>query len=310
MRILLLGGSGFVGRHLVETFRDSGHDLRTASRATGLDLTDEAATVQAFRDVAPDVVVNCAALVGSLNFVTRNATEVLDRNLRIILNVYQAARLAAPSAVLVNPVANCAYPGDMDVYREDNLWSGPPHRSVLAYGTTRRVMLVASECHALQHGLRSVNFLVPNMYGPFDSTDPDKAHALNALVSRLVKARAESRASVEVWGTGSPVREWLYAGDFARVVREAIDRLADEPFDRPLNIGQRQGWSIREIVEVLAEELGFSGEIAWDRTRPDGAPRKVMDDTRFREAFPDFVFTDLREGIRRTIAYYRSIIPY
>jgi GDP-L-fucose synthase len=310
MRILLLGGSGFAGQNVQQAFRDTGHILLSQSRATGLDLTDQSATVAAFRDFAPDVVLNCAAVVGSLNYVTQKAAEVVDSNLRMILNVYRATQLAAPRAVVVNPVANCAFPGDLEVYREDDLWAGEPHQSVLSYGSTRRMMVVVSQCYGMQHGVRSVNLFVPNMYGPFDSTDPNKSHAMNALVSKLVKARAEGLSRFEVWGTGAPVREWLYAGDFARVLLETLGRIGTEPFDHPINIGQRHGWSVREIVDVLVDELGFTGEVAWDRTRPDGAPRKVMDDARFRKFFPDFAFTGLRDGIRKTIAYYESVYPY
>jgi len=133
---------------------------------------------------------------------------------------------------------------------------------------------------------------------------------MNALVSKLVKARTEGLNRFDVWGTGVAVREWLFAPDFARVVTEVVARLGTDRFDQPFSVAQKHGWSVREIVDTLVDELGFDGEIAWDRTKPDGAPRKVMDDARFRSLFPEFRFTGLREGIRQTVAFYRSAYPY
>jgi GDP-L-fucose synthase len=310
MRVLLLGASGFVGRNVVHAFRDSGHDLVPRSRRDGMDLTETAATIEAVRAIAPDVVINCAAVVGSLNYVTEKAADVVDANMRMILNVYRAVAEAAPRAVIVNPVANCAFPGDLEVYREDLFWAGEPHRSVLSYGSTRRMMVVASQCYAWQHGVRSVNLFVPNMYGPNDSTDPNKAHALNALVSKLVKARAERLPEFVVWGTGAPIREWLFAPDFARVLLDVVGRLDRDPFDAPVNVGQKHGLTVREIVDILVAELGYGGRVVWDREKPDGAPRKVMDDRLFRERFPDFRFTALKDGIRATVGFYESVYPY
>jgi GDP-L-fucose synthase len=310
MRILLLGASGFVGRNVVPELAGSGHELVPRSRRDGLDLTDTAATVAAVRAIAPDAVVNLAAVVGSLNYVTEKAAQVVDANLRMILNVYRAVAEAAPRAVVVNPVANCAYPGDLEVYSEDLFWAGEPHRSVLSYGSTRRMMVVASQCYAWQHGLRSVNLFVPNMYGPHDSTDPNKAHAMNALVSKLVKARREGLPEFPVWGTGAPIREWLYAPDFARVLLEVLGRLDSDAFDEPVNVGQKHGLSVREIVDLLVAELGYEGRVTWDLSKPDGAPRKVMDDARFRKHFPDFRFTALKDGIGATVRYYESVYPY
>jgi len=172
------------------------------------------------------------------------------------------------------------------------------------------MMVVLGECYARQYGIRTVNFLVPNMYGPYDSANPDKAHALNALVAKVVKAVNEGRKSVQVWGTGTAIREWLYAPDFARFVIEAMERLREDAFVDPLNVAQNSGHSVSDIVQIITEEAEFAGEIDWDRSKPDGASCKVMDDTRFRSVFPDFAFTDFRMGIRQTMEYYRSVYPY
>lgn len=310
MKILILGGHGFVGKNVVEILRNSQHKNFSLSRRDGLDLTDYQITKRYFSEIKPEIIINCAALVGSLNYVTQQAAEIVDINMRMILNMYKAAHRAFPGAVLINPVANCAFPGELETYTEDSLWKGKIHQSVLSYGSTRRMMTVISECYKMQYGFRSMNFLVPNMYGPYDSTDPNKAHALNALISKMVKAKKENKKEIEVWGSGIAIREWLYAKDCAAIFAEAVKKKGDYGFAESINIGQNFGLSIRELVEIIIKETGFKGSAVWNREMPDGAPRKVMDDTRFRKVFSEFKFTNFQTGIRETIKYYESIYPY
>jgi GDP-L-fucose synthase len=310
MKILVVGGNGFVGSNVVKVLCAAGHDVVSRSRSNRLDLLDYDATSNSLAEIEPAVIVNCAAVVGSLNYVTERAAEVVDQNLRMILNLYRAVQQVVPKSVIVNPVANCAYPGNLDSYREDLFWAGELHPSVLSYGGTRRMMIVIGDCYRMQYGVQSLNFIVPNMYGPYDSTDPNKAHALNALASKLIKSKLEGRSEFVVWGTGAPIREWLFAGDFARLLTIALTRLGGPEFNRPMNIAQNCGLSVRQIVDILVEETEYEGNILWDQTKQDGAPKKVMEDTLFRQAFPEFQFTELRDGIRETIQYYNSLYPY
>jgi GDP-L-fucose synthase len=310
MNVLVLGGHGFVGRNVVEVFKNSNHEVSSLSRRDGLDLTDYSITKKYFKKINPEIIINCAAKVGSLNYVTQEAAEVFDVNMRMLLNMYKVTQEITPKAVIINPVGNCAFPGSLKIYREDLLWNGEVHKSVLSYGSTRRMILVLSECYSMQYGLRSINFFVPNMYGPYDSTNPDKAHALNALISKVVKIQKQDKKEMEVWGSGIAIREWLFAKDFARILLETIERINDESFDRPVSIAQNYGLSVKEILDIIIKETGFSGIINWNRNMPDGAPCKIMDDTRFRKVFPNFKFTELVEGIRETIKYYESIYPY
>lgn len=309
MKTLVLGGTGFVGCNMVKTLRKAGIDTASASRAEGTDLRDVEQARRLFAETAPDIVVNCAAHVGSLNYVTQYAADVVTDNLRLLLGIYEGLQKECPKAVLINPIANCAYPATGDTFEEDQWWNGHLHRSVLSYGSTRRMMWCLGECFQMQHQLRSIHFLVPNMYGPNDSTDPNKTHALNALVCKFVKADVEGQEEITIWGTGVAVREWLYAGDFARVVLEVIQRpnLAAE-LNEPINIGQKFGLSVRELVDLITGHMKFKGRTVYDHNMPDGAPRKVMDDRRFRKVFPDFEFTSLADGIEETIRYYKSIL--
>ena len=307
---LVLGGSGFVGRNVCAALAKRYIAHEVASRSTGADLrnTDEVAAL--LTAVKPTVIVNCAAHVGSLNYVSEQAADVISDNARMSLALYEGIARSDSSIRVINPVANCAYPATAETFVEDNWWAGQLHRSVFSYGLSRRFMWGVGECYAMQRGIRTVSLLVPNMYGPFDSTDPNKAHALNALISKFVKAQEEKQQEMVIWGTGIAIREWLFAEDFGRIVGEVIDTPGILGLDEPVNVGQNFGLSVRELVSLIQSKFAFEGVLRFDPTKPDGAPRKVMDDRRFRRVFPKFEFTDFGVGIARTIDFYRSSYPY
>lgn len=304
-RVAILGGTGFAGRNVRDELESAGFHIGVFSRTTGCDLCDLPtvwARLDAFR---PTHIVNCAAHVGSVNYVTDFAAQVVDQNMRMLLNVYRIAEQMRET-LIINPIANCAYPGILDKYDEDSFWAGPIHPSVLSYGSTRRMMEVLARCYHAQYGVRSANVIVPNMYGPFDSTNPNKTHALNALIIKFVKAVKAGDSSVEVWGTGKPIREWLYVKDFARVVRRIIE--SREDYLAPVNVGQNHGLSVDELVAIVCDALDYRGEIVKNTRFPDGSPKKVMSDRLFRLRFPDFTFTPFETGVAETIAYYQSIL--
>jgi len=304
-RVAVLGGMGFAGRSVLDELNAAGICAQGFSRRTGCDLLDEPRALAALRSFRPSHVVNCAAVVGSVNYAEEFAADVIDVNTRLVLNTYRVAERLA-SVVMVNLVANCVYPGTMDLYEESRLWDGPTHPSVQSYGESRRLLLALADCYHRQKGLLSVNLLVPNMYGPYDSTDPNKTHALNALALKFVSAVQREAAQVDVWGTGRPIREWLFVRDMARVVRQVIDEGAQWP--EPVNIAQKQGFTITELVDLVREATGYKGSIAYNVAYGDGAPQKIMDDRRFRARFPSFAFTPIRTGIEATLDYYRTIV--
>src|SRR5262245_33088373 len=235
-KILVLGGTGFVGRSVSDALGEANLPYRSASRSGGVDLRSPEATRALLREDPPAIIVNCAAHVGSLNYVSEQAAEVISDNTRMILAIYEAVAAECPHALIINPVANCAYPATADTFTEARWWDGHLHRSVFSYGSTRRLLWSVGECFQMQHGIRSVYFLVPNMYGPYDSVDPNKAHALNALVAKFVKAKATGQREIVIWGTGIAVREWLFAPDFARAVLEVIREPSRPGLQEPLNI--------------------------------------------------------------------------
>lgn len=304
-RIAILGGTGFVGTNIREELEKDTIEVEVFSRTTGCDLKDIQSAWRAIDAFRPSVIINCAAIVGSVNYVSDFAADVIDDNMRIIMNTYKIAQ-KMHDTVIINPVANCGYPGEMDVYEETKFWDGPIHSSVLSYGSTRRMMLAFSECYRKQYGVRSVNLIVPNIYGPHDSTNPNKTHALNALVIKFVKAIKQSLNSIEIWGTGKPIREWLYVKDFARIVRQIIKSGRFMP--DAVNIAQNHGETVIDLVDILVELTGYSGNILYNTKYQDGAPKKVMNDELFKREFPEFMFTDIKQGINQTIKYYKQIL--
>ena len=310
MKIVLFGASGFAGRNVADMLRSHGVDFVGASLSTGLDLRDPAATAAFLRAQQPTHIINCAAHVGSLNYVTEKAATVVADNSRMVLGMYEAVAQECPQALVINPIANCAYPATADIFREDEWWNGHLHRSVLSYGTSRRLLWAVAECFQLQYGVRSIHLLTPNMYGPYDSTDPNKAHALNALISKFVKAEHTGQPELPVWGTGVAIREWLYAPDFGRLVWDVLQNPDRAGLEQPTNLAQNDGLSVKELVTIIQSKFDYRGKLTWDATKPDGAPKKVMDDTKFRQVFPEFKFTDFEDGIAQTVKYYESVFPY
>ncbi|OFX56513.1 MAG: hypothetical protein A2046_14220 [Bacteroidetes bacterium GWA2_30_7] len=309
-KILLLGATGFVGNNVSKLLIKEDLSFEITSKTNGTDLCNLEQTLLLFSSIKPDIIINCAAHVGSLNYVTENAAKVMLDNSMMILNMYEAISKVNTEAIIINPIANCAYPSKADTFIEDHWWDGHLHRSVLSYGATRRFLWTVGESYSMQYNIRSINLLVPNMYGPFDSTNPNKAHALNALISKFVKAEKLAQNEIEIWGTGVAIREWLYVEDFAKIIINIIKNPNIIGLSEPINIAQNFGLSVKELVFIISNYYKNKFQLNWNHNMPDGAPKKVMDDTKFKKVFKDFQFTDFKLGIKNTIDYYQSIYPY
>lgn len=304
MKIMVLGGHGFVGKNVVEILRDSEHELFPLSRRDGFDLTDYASTKKQFLEAQPDVIINCAAHVGSLHYVTEYAADVIDDNVQLILNLYRAVSEVCPDAKIINPISNCSYPGDANIHIESEWWNGPVHKSVWSFANAKRMWAVVSACYYMQYNTRTINFLVANSYGPGDYTDPNKTHALNGMIIRMLQAKRENQSEFEIWGTGKPEREWIYVKDMAKMLADSVEM--NESQIEPINIAQNKAYSIRESAETIKDLTGYSGTLIFNTSYQDGAQTKKLDDTLFRKTYPDFAFTDMYEGIKETIKYYQK----
>lgn len=306
MKVLVLGGHGFVGKSVSEDLKASEHKTFALSRRDGLNLTDLNCTRKFFKEIRPDAIINCAAHVGSVHYVTAYAADVIYDNVQMTLNIYNALQEECPKTRVVNPLSNCSYPGYADIHYEPDWWQGEVHESVFSYGNYKRIAYVISKSYNNQYGISSANFLIPNTFGPGDYTDPNKVHALNGMIIRMIKAKRQGDKEFEIWGTGKPIREWGYIKDVVNILIQGLT--IDHDLIYPINLAQNKGYSIKESAELICEAVGYDGKLVFNTKYQDGAPTKILDDRKFRMIFPDYVFYDHKKGIQETVKYYQSIL--
>jgi len=300
--ILVTGATGFLGKAVGRRLRRDGHPFTETSLSRGLDLRDRAATENFFAEVRPRAVIHCAAHVGGIQFGLKHPVDVFENNMQITLNVFSAARKSGVARV-IHPISNCIYPGRARLFKEDEVWDGELHESVLAYGGARKALYIAAQTYRRQYGLDILNLVLSNMYGPDDHFEAERSHALGALVQKFVTARDSGATHVEVWGTGQPVREWLYVDDAAEALTRGLTVAEQKTL---LNIGHGEGISIADLARHIGEAVGFRGEVRFDVTKPDGAPYKTVDGTRAEKIFGWKPATPMARGLRETIAWYES----
>jgi GDP-L-fucose synthase len=301
-RILVTGGSGFLGRAIVATARQQGYEV-LAPRSNEFDLVTGAGLdtfmTAATRTGPVDAVIHSAAYYGGIGINVEQPATIFDRNTRMTLSVFELARRFAVRKVL--PIGSaCAYPGHFDApMAEDDFWSGPLHESVEAYGFSKKIQMVGQRAYYKQYGIEGNHLILSNLYGPHDIFDERRSHVLAALIQKFVDATDQ----VTLWGDGSPVREFIYVQDAA----EAIVLALDLPHDlEPINIGTGVPTPVWKLAALIADEVGFSGEIIWDTTRPNGSQFKVLDVTRMMAVLPWKPRYDLARGLRKTITWYRE----
>jgi len=297
-RLLVLGHTGFLGRHVQRVAESEGWQTFGASLSNGFDLRVSGSLRRAVTQFEPTVVVNCAAHVGGLAYSkSRQATILLD-NMQMVLETF-AFLSSNPEIKLINPIANCAYPGDLAEFREDNFWSGAIHPSVLGYGGVRRFSVLASQAFREQYEVNVIDISLPNLYGPGDHLDPVRAHALGAMVYRLLTAQQEDQNEVVIWGSGKPIREWLFVEDAARALVSAADKDTDSRF---INVGSGAGISVAELTEMIASVVNYKGSLTYDTSMADGAKEKRMIAENALGSLSWQPRVSLRHGLELTVA--------
>lgn len=304
-QILVTGANGFFGTAVCRKLEARGLPYVATSRRAGVDLEDRGATLELFREVRPDVVLNCAARTGGILYSVNFPADVFVSNMRMALNLLEGARDAGVRR-FVNPISSCSYPASATLYREDEWWDGPLHDTVLAYGFARKASWVGSWAYARQFGLDTFNLVLSNMYGPGDHFDEERSHALGALIMKFARAKQLGEPHVVVWGSGTAVREWLHVDDGAEAMVRAI---AAQSSVEPVNVGVASGVSVIELATTIRDIIGYEGEIVLDRSKPDGAPYKTVDGTRGEALLGWGPETDLVEGVRQTAEWYLSTVP-
>jgi len=306
-KILVLGGHGFMGKNIQDVFKNSQHTLFYESRRTGFDLDNFSITCEKLNDIKPDIIIYAAAHVGSIGYVSKFSADIINDNAQMYLNLYKAVATVNPGIIIVNPISNCSYPGIIDIQDESKWWDGVIHESVESFGSTKKLGFTLSECYRKQHGIKTINLIISNAYGPNDYIDENRTHAMNGIIMRMIKSQNNNETDFLIWGTGSPIREWVYMPDVARLMKNIID---DEIYNlpNPINIGQESGVSILESVKTTKKLLNYEVELLFDTTKQDGAPVKILGRALFNQYFPDFKFTKISDGIENTIKYYKNII--
>jgi GDP-L-fucose synthase len=305
-KIIVFGGHGFIGQSLMQVLNNSKHEAIALSRRTGLDLTCYADTKSFLKLYQPQVIVNLAAHVGGLPYVAKRHAAIFSDNTHMALNLYRAIQEVCPAAKVINPLSNCCYPGHAELYVESEWLMGDVHPTVHSYGNAKRFIYALASCYKIQFGIDTRHFFIPNAFGPGDSTDAVKVHALNGMIIRMLKAQMEKQRIFEIWGSGTPIREWIYVEDVAKLLALAIDR--DLCLSEPLNLAQGKGYTIRESAEAIARAIDFRGQLVFRTDYADGAPRKIMDTQRFRQVFANYQFTDPDQAIDNTVDYYRRLL--
>ena len=298
MKTLVTGAGGFLGSHLVERLEGDGRNVFAARRAD-YDLTRWENAERLFQDAAPELVFHVAGEVGGIGANRATPGRFWYANLIMGAHVLELARLfGIGKLVLVGTV--CAYPKFAPVpFREDDLWDGYPEETNAPYGVAKKALLVGAQSYRQQYGLNSIFLLPANLYGPRDNFHETNAHVIPDLIRKMVDARGE----VVLWGDGSPTREFLYVDDCVEGILLAADRY-DGP--EPVNLGAGKEISIRQLADLVAEVVGFRGRVVWDTAMPNGQPRRSVDASRARELFGFEAHTPLREGLQRTVAWYRE----
>jgi GDP-L-fucose synthase len=300
-RVMVTGGGGFLGKFVVRKLEERGARDIFVVRSAEYNLLEKSDIDRALRDSAPDIVIHLAAVVGGIGANRENPGKFFYENAIMgIQLIEQARQYGIEKFVTIGTV--CSYPKFTPVpFKEDDLWEGYPEETNAPYGIAKKALLVQGQAYRDQYGFNSI-FLIPvNLYGPGDNFDPASSHVIPALIKKCVDAKRNGDPFIEVWGTGSASREFIYVEDAAEGIVLAAERYNGA---EPVNLGTGGEITIKNLVELIVELTGYDGEIRWDPSKPDGQPRRGLDTSRATEQFGFTAGTGFREGLRTTIGWY------
>jgi len=302
-RMCVTGGAGFLGSFVTEKLRQRGANEIFIPRYPEYDLVQPQDVERLLDDARPDVIIHLAAHVGGIGANRLHPAEFFYDNLMMgVQLMHQAWKRGVEKFVAIGTV--CAYPKYTPVpFREDDLWNGYPEETNAPYGLAKKMLLVQAQAYRQQYGFNAIFLLPVNLYGPRDNFDLESSHVIPALIRKCIEAQESGQETVEVWGDGSPTREFLYVEDAAEGILLATERYNGPD---PVNLGSGFEISIRDLAELIRRLTGFEGKLVWDTSKPNGQPRRALDISRAERYFGFRAKTDFEEGLRRTIEWYRQ----
>jgi GDP-L-fucose synthase len=302
-RVLVTGGAGFLGWHVVEGLRARGCTDIVVPRSADYDLVQTEAVKRLFREAQPHIVIHLAARVGGIEANRQNPGRYFYENLMMGAQVMEEARLAGVRKfVAIGTI--CAYPKFTPIpFKEDDLWNGYPEETNAPYGLAKKMLLVQAQAYRQQYKFPAITLFPVNLYGPRDNFDLETSHVIPAMIRKFVEARQAGRSDVTLWGTGKPTREFLFVRDAAEGVLLAAERYNG---CEPVNLGAGFEISIADLAGLIAKLTKYTGWVVWDASHPDGQPRRRLDVTRAEKEFGFLAYTPFEEGLRETIAWYES----
>jgi len=302
-KILVTGGAGFLGSHVVEELCKRKAKNIVVPRSRNCDLRERKNCARIVQD--KDIVIHLAGKVGGIGLNQRIPGELFFDNLIMGVQLMEEARLARVQKFVALGTV-CCYPKFSPVpFKEEDLWDGYPEETNASYALAKKMLLVQSQAYRQQYGFNSIFLMPVNLYGPGDNFDLESSHVIPALIRKIFEAKEKGKDRIVLWGTGKATREFLYVEDAARGVVLAAERHNQSD---PVNLGAGFEISIRELAQLIAEVCGFGRKIVWDTSKPDGQPRRCLDTSKARSEFGFEAKTALREGLRRTIEWYKKKI--
>ena len=302
-RVVVTGGAGFLGSVVVTQLREQGCRNIWVPRSHDYDLVQMEAVRRLYDEAAPDIVLHLAARVGGIGANQANAGRFFYDNLMMGTQLMEIGRQRGLEK-FVALATICAYPKYTPVpFREEDLWAGYPEETNAPYGLAKKMMLVQAQAYRQQYGFNAIVLFPVNLYGPGDNFDMQTSHVIPALIRKCVEAQAKGEKQVVLWGDGSPSREFLYVDDAARAILLAAEHYNG---DEPVNIGTGEEITIQDLAHLIADEVGYKGELVWDTGKPNGQPRRCLDTRRAKELLGFEATCKLREGIQKTVTWFRS----